>query len=738
MRFSRETAPGVPGARDSSGAAKRPTTDEKRGSARLPLPPAAVVDGAPPEARRPGSHRAVRAMSGEGVLFLIVGPSGVGKDTLIETARDTLASDPQFVFAQRVITRPAEAGGEDHEAMSEAEFDRAEETGAFMASWRAHGLAYGIRRQMLDALEAGRNVLVNGSRGEVARFAAIWPRLVVISVTAPPAVVEARLKARGREDAAEVAERLARAVPITGAAHVVEVANDGELAEGAARFLGAILGAAHLPLVLRRAPLRMTGDGLALLDETAWPVAARQLAGAAAVDVAGGGRRVRARLALLEKGALLGRGEIALSDGLFERLGLPEGSPVTVHRARRATSRDILRKKVAGERLDAGEVERVVRELVEGRYSEAEVAGFLVAAAQNLDLEEVIALTRVRADLGERLRWDAPLVADKHSMGGIPGSRITMIAVPIVAAHGLIVPKTSSRAITSAAGTADVMECAARVDLTRAELKRTVETAGAAIIWNGRISQSPLDDVMNAINRPLGIRSASLDVSSILSKKLLAGATHVVIDIPTGPAAKLRTPGDAARLKRLFEAVGAGVGLHVEARVTDGSVPIGRAVGPALELGDVEAVLARRPDASAPLREKALTFAAVMLEWDPRVAPGTGRAIAEEILDSGAAQATFEAIAAAQGRRERIAPGLFVRRILAPRSGSVRAIDGFAVAGLARAAGAPYDKGAGGRVLVTVGDAVREGMPLIEVVASSQEGIDRTEGVDIDGLFAIA
>ncbi len=674
---------------------------------------------------------------GEGVLFLVVGPSGVGKDTLLEAAQAQLGDDPQFVFARRVITRDAQAGGEAHEAMSPADFAAATEAGAFMATWQAHGLAYGIRREMLDALKSGRNVLINGSRGQIATFAAVWPRMVVISVTAPPAVVEARLKARGREDASAVAARLARAVPIVGAARVVEIANDGAVADGAARFVGAVLGAANLPLVLRRAPLDLLSDGIAMIDEGAYLVGARQLKGVAAVDVEGAGRRVRARLALTRDAGFVRRDEIALSASLFERLGLAEGTKVSVRRARVAKSRDVLRKKVAGGRLDAGEIERVMGDLLEGRYAEAEVAGFLVAAAQNLDLDEVIALTRVRAALGERLTWDAPLVADKHSMGGIPGSRITMIVVPIVAAHGLIVPKTSSRAITSAAGTADVMECLARVDLTRADLQRVVGEAGAAIAWNGRISHSPLDDVMNAITRPLGIRSMSLDVSSILSKKLLAGATHVAIDIPVGPAAKLKTPAEARRLAALFGAVGAGAGLHVEARVTDGAQPVGHSVGPALELADVEAVLARRPGASEVLRAKALDFAGLMLSWDPSVAPGTGRKVAQELLDSGAAHAAFEAIATAQGRHQRVSPGPFSRRIAAPRSGTIAAIDGFAVSGIARAAGAPHDKGAGGRVLAAVGETVETGTPLLEVVASSQEGIDRTEGFDTGSLFTI-
>ncbi|MEM9223337.1 MAG: phosphonate metabolism protein/1,5-bisphosphokinase (PRPP-forming) PhnN [Pseudomonadota bacterium] len=184
---------------------------------------------------------------GIGVLFLVVGPSGVGKDTLLDGAHAELAQDDAFVFARRVITRPADAGGEAHEAVTPEVFKDAEARGEFLVSWHAHGIAYGVRRTIHDDLLAGRNVLVNGSRGEIAAFARAWDRLVVVSITAPPDVVERRLKQRGREDGADVAARLARAVPIRGAKHVVEIVNDRDVETGVSRLLSEILGAAYLP-----------------------------------------------------------------------------------------------------------------------------------------------------------------------------------------------------------------------------------------------------------------------------------------------------------------------------------------------------------------------------------------------------------------------------------------------------------------------------------------------------------
>ncbi|WP_226574855.1 phosphonate metabolism protein/1,5-bisphosphokinase (PRPP-forming) PhnN [Acuticoccus sediminis] len=689
-----------------------------------------------PETAAPTAAEEARAATRHGVLFLVVGPSGVGKDSLIDGARARLPGR-HFTFARRVVTRPREAGGEDHEPMASAEFEAAEAAGAFAVTWGAHGLRYGIRREALAPLAAGHNVIVNASRKAIAEFAAHAARVVVVSITAPPEVVRARLEARGREDAADVAARLGRRVPIVGAPNIAVIDNGGDLEAGVAQFVAALMGAARLPLVLRRAAVTLPGGPAAFVHRAALPLASAQLiAGGAAEIIAD--RPLRVRLAVADYAGLVAPDSIALPAVLFDRLGLAEGSEVVLRRAVPPASRDALRRKVAGEILGVADIGDVVRDIVGGRYSDAEIAGFLVAAARQLTVDEIAALTVARAELVERIAWDRELIVDKHSMGGVPGNPISLIVVPIVAAHGLPIPKTSSRAITSAAGTADIMECAARVDLTAADLHRVVTTTGGAIAWAGRICHSPLDDVMNAINRPLGIASAGLDVSSILSKKLAVGATHVAIDIPVGPAAKVKTEASGRMLVNLFEEVGRAVGLTVRAAVSDGLSPVGRGVGPALEHEDALAVLTGRPDAPEALRDKALSVAAMILAWDPAVGPGQAAATAERLLHSGAALEAFQAIAAAQGRFGPCRPGPFTRPLLAVRSGRVAGIDVFAVAGLARAVGAPSDKGAGVRLHVAPGDDVSEGDVLADVVASSQNGIDVIRPTASTEVFSLA
>lgn len=268
------------------------------------------------------------------------------------------------------------------------------------------------------------------------------------------------------------------------------------------------------------------------------------------------------------------------------------------------------------------------------------------------------------------------------------------------------------------------MECVAEVDLAPEALHAVVEEAGGCIAWNGRLSHSPVDDVMNSITRPLGIDSTKLAVTSILSKKVAAGSTHVVVDIPYGPGTKVSRESEAQELAALFEAVGSGIGLTVAAIPTDASQPIGRGIGPALEVRDVWSVLRNAPDAPPDLRQKALDFAAIILNWDPNVSDGHTRA--RELLESGAALERMERIVDSQGRKETpIGPGTLSHEVLARRSGKVSAIDCYRVATIARQAGAPMDKGAGIDFIATVGGKAEIGKPLYRIHANIETDFRR-------------
>ncbi len=452
------------------------------------------------------------------------------------------------------------------------------------------------------------------------------------------------------------------------------------------------------------------------------------------------GHGLRATLNRVDTDGLVAPDELGLSLHGFDRLGLPEGALVTLERAQTPDSLDTLRAKIAGNPLDADEIDSVIADIVSERYSGHEISAFLLSAATALTSSEILGLARARARHAATLEWPDALVADKHSMGGIPGNRVTMVVIPIVAAHGLAIPKASSRAITSAAGTADTMEVLARVDLDADQVQRVVKEARGCIVWNGNLNHSPVDDVMNAVTRSLGIYSNRLSVASILSKKLAAGSTHVVIDIPVGPTAKIRGGAEAREMAALFEDVGEGLGLTVVSRITDGSAPIGRGVGPVLEARDVMRVLSNAPDGPADLREKSLAFAARIIAFDPAFRAGDGLKRARELLDGGAALDAMNHIIDLQGRNPAPPePGPLQWEYPSPATGIVSAIDCWRISGIARRAGAPLDKTAGIDLLKQIGDPVAEGEPLFRIhtgaevdFAVAKDAAEGDSGFDIE------
>jgi len=411
--------------------------------------------------------------------------------------------------------------------------------------------------------------------------------------------------------------------------------------------------------------------------------------------------------------------ELGLSEQAFEQLGLAEGTAVCINHAVPPASLDAVHRKIAGNRLDSADFHSIIQDVVDNRYSRMEISAFLVACSETgMEREELIYLTEAMVDTGERLDWGEPIVVDKHCIGGIPGNRTTMLVVPIVAAHGMLIPKTSSRAITSPAGTADTMETLAQVKLDLDRLRDIVRHERGCLAWGGTARLAPADDVLISVERPLALDSPGQMVSSILSKKVAAGSTHLLIDIPVGPTAKVRCMNDALRLRKLFEYVGDRMGLNLEVVITNGEQPIGRGIGPVLEARDVIQVLENNPEAPHDLREKSLRLAGRILEFDPDVRGGEGYAIARDILETGRALKKMQAIIKAQGANEQPPElGERVHEVKAPAAGFVSAINNLQMARIARMAGAPMDKGAGVDLLKKMGDPVTEGETLYRIHA---------------------
>jgi thymidine phosphorylase len=347
------------------------------------------------------------------------------------------------------------------------------------------------------------------------------------------------------------------------------------------------------------------------------------------------------------------------------------------------------------------------------------MAAFVTACAGDaLSLDETIALTEAMIDAGQRLHWSAPLVVDKHCVGGLPGNRTTPIIVAIAAA-GMTIPKTSSRAITSPSGTADTMSMLAPVELDLPAMRRVVEREGGCVVWGGAMGLSPADDLLIRVERPLDFDSEGQLAASIISKKVAAGSSHLLIDMPIGPTAKVRSPRAAESLTRRLHAVGEALGLSVRVLRTDGSQPVGRGIGPALEAWDLLAVLQNQADASADLRERSLLLAGQLLEIGGRAALGEGPALARELLSNGAAWRKFQAICQAQGGLREPPRATHHQDFLAGREGRVQSIDNRRLARIAKLAGAPASPAAGIALAVHCGDRVERGQRLYRLHAQT-------------------
>ena len=422
---------------------------------------------------------------------------------------------------------------------------------------------------------------------------------------------------------------------------------------------------------------------------------------------------------------ILEPGEIGLGEQAFRRLGQAEGEDVRIAQASPPSSLEFVRRKIDGDTLGDSEIAAIIRDIAHHLYSPMEIGAFLVACASFMSTPETLAMTRAMVDVGERLSWASPLVVDKHCIGGIPGNRTSMIVVPIVAAHGLTIPKTSSRAITSPSGTADTMEVLANVDLTAAQMAQIVAKEKAVLAWGGRVNLSPADDVLISVERPLRIDTFEQMVASILSKKAAAGSTHLVIDIPVGPTAKVHSQAEAVRLRKLFEYVARHMGMVTDIVLTDGSQPVGRGIGPVLEARDVMQVLRNEADAPEDLRDRSVMLAGRLLDFDPALEGGKGYARALELLASGAALEAMERLIDAQGRQTaKLSPGAHQFEVKAASTGTVHAIDCHLIARVARLAGAPMDKTAGIDLLRKAGDPVRRGEALYRIHAGSGTGLE--------------
>lgn len=419
------------------------------------------------------------------------------------------------------------------------------------------------------------------------------------------------------------------------------------------------------------------------------------------------------------------RGSIGVNEETRQSLGLKQNYLVEVEIATFPKSLQFIHNKLTGKRLDYHEIYEIVKDVVKGNLNENEISAFVTALSmQGLDLDEATGLALSMVETGKKLNLRRKVVVDKHSIGGVPGDKTTLLVVPVVAAMGLTIPKVSSRAITSAGGTADRAEAMMPVDLEISEMERVVKRSDGCIVWGGSLDLAPADDIF--VRSEYSLYIDPLLLPSIMSKKKAVNATHLVIDIPTGRGSKMQTVGESDFLAKELIELGRRLGIHTHCVLTNGDRPIGYALGPSLEAREALSVMMNKaivPD----LVDKACHIAGSIFEM---VGKKNGYQTAREILRSGKAEKKLREIIGLQGgnskiRLEDFQVGTEVEVVRSKKTGQVLWMDNVTLIELARAAGAPKDKGAGITFSKKLGDRVRQGEGIFTIYAEKQRKLSR-------------
>jgi len=405
-----------------------------------------------------------------------------------------------------------------------------------------------------------------------------------------------------------------------------------------------------------------------------------------------------------------------------------------------------IKRRLEGLQLNREEILAIVKDIIDGVLNDTEICAFIIGQYfKGMTMEEVECLTRSIAETGQKIDFGRT-VYDKHSIGGVPGNKVSLVIVPIVAAAGLLIPKTSSRAITSPSGTADTMSVLADVEFAPEEFKRISLKTGGSIVWGGKLGLAPADDILiRRCEHPLGIDPPSQMIASVLGKKIAVGAKYLVLDIPTGRGSKVERTEDARSLASSFMEIGTRVGIQVVCGITYGSQPVGHAVGPALEAK--EALECLEGGGPISLREKSTALAGVLLEMAGVATSGDGQTIAKQILGSGKALRKMKEIIEAQGgnpniRSQDVSIGSHTVSLLAPCDGYVSEVDNHSIGEVAKSAGAPSDIGAGVLLHGKRGYVVKEGEPVLDIFGEHESKVSdayalaqRLKPITVEGML---
>ncbi len=441
---------------------------------------------------------------------------------------------------------------------------------------------------------------------------------------------------------------------------------------------------------------------------------------------------------------LVDEGIIMMPKGVMDKVAIREGEDVEVLYSSKPDSVRSIRRKMDNERLNREEIESIVQDILDNKLSKIEISAWLTALHINgMDIDEIADFTKAMAHSGDIIEFNRQPVFDFHSFGGVPGNKITPIVVSIVAAAGVMIPKMSSRAISSACGTSDFVETFCDVEMDADSIKRIAEETGGLFAWGGGMNIAPVDDLVIKIEHPLGINPRAQMLASIMSKKVAINCNYLLVDIPTGTGTKVPTVEVARSYARDLMDLGDRLGMHIECAVTYADQPVGTAVGPILEARECISVLEGSAHPASVI-EKACECAGIILDM-AGIAGGSAKA--REILESGEAYKKFLEIVVAQGGRADLkstdlVPGRFTEDVIASKSGYIHAIHNKDIVAIAKAAGAPNDKGAGLIIHKKKGQRVEAGESLFTIYADNEAKIKRAREtcikyppVDIEGML---
>jgi len=434
------------------------------------------------------------------------------------------------------------------------------------------------------------------------------------------------------------------------------------------------------------------------------------------------------------------QGEVGIYHDLWEKFKIRNNEIAELHFLKRAESVEAIKKKLLGKRLTEGDFNAVVKDIVSERISNIEIAYFVASSFMYpYSDRELFYLTKAVAFHGEQLHLRGTVV-DKHSVGGVAGNRTTMIVVPIIATTGLIIPKTSSRAITSPAGTSDTMEVLAPVSFTAEKIKNIVKKHRRCLVWGGGVNLAPADDKIIKVSYPLSLEPYEKMLVSIMAKKVASDVKYLIIDMPVGAFVKIPNMRTAHALEKRFIALGKKFGIKVQVMITRAKEPVGRGVGPALEARDVLRVLQQTEHRPTDLEKKALMLAGNLLELSGKTKKGKGIALARSILVSGKAWEKMQALIKEQGGNPHITPedvllGPAKHYVEAQKSGRIVEVNNHVINDICRALGAPSEKLAGMYLNKRLGQKVQKGARLCTLYAATDArmklGIKALEKQDI-------